>query len=141
MSRRRSPCPGRASFRRCPACGDAGTGGGKLERHTANIRGERVTQLELDPRQTGSGAHEPGDGLEGFVDPGGGGVGAERGLAAEEEQQPAEGVSDHEEKQRYLAGDGLPRREEPDCPVVCGDHCDDVAGHDGNYLDQGDRAG
>jgi hypothetical protein len=39
-------------------------------------------------------------------------------LAREEQQQPADGIADHEREQRELPGHRLTGREEPDCPVV-----------------------
>ena len=38
-------------------------------------------------------------------------IGHRAGLAAEEQQKPADCVADHEDEQGQLAGDGLPRRE------------------------------
>src|SRR5262245_6957210 len=64
-----------------------------------------------------------------------------RRLPGEEQQQAADGVADHEDEHRQLAGDRAPTREEPYRAVVRGDNADDVAEDDRRDLYRGKRGG
>src|SRR5207244_655862 len=56
----------------------------------------------------------------------------------EQQVQAGQGVADHEDHERDLPGDGLGAGEQPDRPVVRGDHAEDVTDDHAGHLDQGD---